>query len=118
MSTTRATRSRSSRYLQIYKGDEIVFPEDGYQGGDITDLANEYNSEFGDVLLGVSSDERKKALVDYALPKNIKKMQEDMAAYKITYDKWFFESELHKSGAVKAVVDELTAKGLTYESSF
>ena len=107
--------SLEARYLQIYKGDEIVFPEDGYQGGDITDLANEYNSEFGDALLGVSSDERKKALVGYALPKNIKKMQEDMAAYKITYDKWFFESELHKSGAVKAVVDELTAKGLTYE---
>ena len=107
--------SLEARYLQIYKGDEIVFPEDGYQGGDITDLANEYNSEFGDALLNVTSDERKKALVDYALPKNIKKMQEDMAAYKITYDKWFFESELHKSGAVKAVVDELTAKGLTYE---
>ena len=107
--------SLEARYLQIYKGDEIVFPEDGYQGGDITDLANEYNSEFGDALLNVTSDERKKALVDYALPKNIKKMQEDMAAYKITYDKWFFESGLHKSGAVKAVVDELTAKGLTYE---
>ena len=107
--------SLEARYLQIYKGDEIVFPEDGYQGGDITDLANEYNSEYGDALLNVTSDERKKALVDYALPKNIKKMQEDMAAYKITYDKWFFESELHKSGAVKAVVDELTAKGLTYE---
>ena len=107
--------SLEARYLQIYKGDEIEFPEDGYQGGDIIDLANEYNSEFGDILLNVSSDERKKALVDYALPKNIKKMQEDMAAYKITYDKWFFESELHKSGAVKAVVDELSAKGLTYE---
>ena len=107
--------SLEARYLRIYKGDEIVFPEDGYQGGDITDLANEYNSEYGDALLNVTSDERKKALVDYALPKNIKKMQEDMAAYKITYDKWFFESELHKSGAVKAVVDELTAKGLTYE---
>ena len=43
-------------------------------------------------------------------------MQEDMATYRITYDKWFFESELHQSGAVKAVVDLLTEKGLTYES--
>ena len=38
-----------------------------------------------------------------------------MEKYKIFYDKWFFESELHKSGAVKAVVDLLTEKGLTYE---
>lgn len=53
--------------------------------------------------------------MDFALPKNISKMQSDMAKYNITYDKWFFESELHKSGAVKAVVDTLTEKGLTYE---
>lgn len=107
--------SLEARYLQIFKGDEIEFPEDGYQGADITDLANEYKNIYGDKLLDVSSEERRKALVDYALPKNIKKMQEDMAAYKITYDKWFFESELHKSGAVKEVIDILTSKGLTYE---
>ncbi len=107
--------SLEARYLQIYKGDEIEFPEDGYQGADITELAREYADVHGDGLLNVSADERKKALVDYALPKNIAKMQSDMAKYKITYDKWFFESELHKSGAVKAVVDLLTEKGLTYE---
>lgn len=107
--------SLEARYLQIFKGDEIVFPEDGYQGGDITELAQEYVDLYGDSLLDVSSEERKKALVGYALPKNIKKMQEDMAKYKIFYDKWFFESELHNNGDVKAVVDLLTEKGLTYE---
>ncbi len=107
--------SLEARYLQIYKGDEIVFPEDGYQGADIMDLAKEYADINGDSLVDVSSEERKKALVDYALPKNIKKMQADMAKYKIFYDKWFFESELHNSGDVKAVVDLLTEKGLTYE---
>ena len=107
--------SLEARYLQIFKGDEIVFPEDGYQGGDITELAQEYVDLYGDSLLEASSEERKKALVDYALPKNIKKMQEDMAKYKIFYDKWFFESELHNNGDVKAVVDLLTEKGLTYE---
>ncbi len=108
--------SLEARYLQIFKGDDVKFPEDGYQGADITELAGEYADKNGDCLLNVSSDERKKALVDYALPKNISKMQRDMAKYKITYDKWFFESELHKSGAVKAVVDLLTEKGLTYEN--
>ncbi len=107
--------SLEARYLQIFKGDEIVFPEDGYQGADIIDLAREYADLNGDSLVEKDSEERKRALVDYALPKNIKKMQEDMATYKITYDKWFFESELHNSGAVKAVVDLLTEKGLTYE---
>ena len=108
--------SLEARYLQIFKGDEIVFPEDGYQGADIMDLAKEYADINGDKLVEVSSEERKQALVDFALPKNITKMQSDIAKYRINYDKWFFESELHNSGAVKAVVDELTAKGLTYES--
>ncbi len=108
--------SLEARYLQIFKGDQIEFPEDGYQGVDITELAKEYADLNGDILLDKSSEERRKALVDYALPKNIKKMQADMAKYRITYDKWFFESELHKSGAVKAVVDLLTEKGLTYEN--
>ena len=108
--------SLEARYLQIFKGDKIEFPGDGYQGSDITELAKEYADLNGDILLDKSSEERRKTLVDYALPKNIKKMQADMAKYRITYDKWFFESELHKSGAVKAVVDLLTEKGLTYEN--
>ncbi|MGN1130247.1 MAG: arginine--tRNA ligase, partial [Ruminococcus sp.] len=106
--------SLEARYLQIYK-EGIVFPEDGYQGGDITELAQEYADKSGDALVDVDSESRKKALVDYALPKNISKMQRDMAKYKINYDKWFFESELHNSGQVKEVVDILTEKGLTYE---
>ncbi len=106
--------SLEARYLQLYK-DGIEFPEDGYQGSDITDHAKAYADEFGDKLVDTESSERKKALVDYALPKNISKMQSDMAKYKIHYDKWFFESTLHDSGKVKAVVDLLTEKGLTYE---
>lgn len=107
--------SLEARYLQIYKGDEIEFPEDGYQGEDITDLAKLYADENGDCLLNVDSETRKKALVDFALPKNINKMKSDMAKYRINYDKWFMESELHKSGQVQAVVDLLKEKGLTYE---
>lgn len=107
--------SLEARYLQIFKGDEIQFPEDGYQGADITELAQEYADKNGDNLLSVSSEERKAALVNYALPKNISKMQDDMAKYKIFYDRWFFESELHKNSEVKAIVNLLTEKGLTYE---
>lgn len=107
--------SLEARYLQIYKGDEIEFPEDGYQGEDITDLAKLYADENGDSLLNSDSETRKKALVDFALPKNINKMKSDMAKYRINYDKWFMESELHNSGQVQAVVDLLKEKGLTYE---
>lgn len=108
--------SLEARYLQIFKGEDAVeFPEDGYHGEDIRERAQQYAQEHGDSLLNVSAEERRQALVDFALPKNIAKLKADLEKYRIVYDVWFPESRLHQSGAVKAVVDDLTARGLTYE---
>lgn len=108
--------SLNVRFIQEVNGrDSIEFPEDGYQGGDIIDAVKLYIEENGTDLINAEENERRKALVDFALPRNIAKMQSDMKKYRIEYDKWFFESELHNSGAVKEVVDILTEKGLTYE---
>lgn len=108
--------SLNARYLQIFKGENAIeFPEDGYQGGDITVHAANYAKLYGDKLLNVDEEERKKALVAYALPLNINKMQADMAKYKIVYDKWFFESELHNDGEVAETIEVLKSKGMTYE---
>ena len=108
--------SLEARYLQIFKGEDAVeFPEDGYHGEDIRERAQQYAQEHGDSLLNVSAEERRQALVDFALPKNIAKLKADLEKYRIVYDVRFPESSLHQSGAVKAVVDDLTARGLTYE---
>ena len=108
--------SLNARFIQAVKGESAIeFPEDGYQGEDIKEAAALYIEGNGTALIDADESERKKALVDFALPRNIAKMQADMKKYRIEYDKWFMESELHKSGAVKDVVDLLTSKGLTYE---
>ncbi|MDE7389453.1 MAG: arginine--tRNA ligase [Lachnospiraceae bacterium] len=108
--------SLNARFIQEVNGyDSVEFPEDGYQGADIVEAAQLFIEQNGKELINADEQERKKALVDFALPRNIAKMQADMAKYRIEYDKWFFESELHNSGAVKEVVDILTEKGLTYE---
>ncbi len=104
--------SLEARYIQLFNSS-YPFPEDGYQGADIIERAEQFRDEFGDQYL--NRNDCKQALVDFALPKNIKRMQDDMEKYKIHFDNWFMESTLHDSGAVKAVVDTLTEKGLTYE---
>ena len=104
--------SLEARYIQLFNSS-YPFPEDGYQGADIIERAEQFRDEFGDQYL--NRNDCKQALVDFALPKNIKRMQDDMDKYKIHFDNWFMESTLHDSGAVKAVVDTLTEKGLTYE---
>ena len=104
------------RYRQICEGENSVeMPENCYQGQDITDLAKEFFEINGDKYIKSSFEERKKALVDFALPKNINRMKEDMKKYKIIYDNWFYESTLHESGEVKRIIDLLTKNGYTYE---
>ena len=61
-------------------------------------------------------NELKKAIVADALPKNIAGLQRDLGKYRIDYDVWFHESDLHNSGAVKAVVDKLLETGACYKA--
>ena len=46
-------------------------------------------------------EERKRALVDYALPLNIQAMKDAMEKYRIHYDVWFLESQLHERDVYK-----------------
>lgn len=130
-------KSLSIRYMQIADGnkadviasygDEDVcrkifedeenfpMPEDVYKGVDIIEHAYNFYKINGDKFVNADEESRKSALVEYALPLNIEGLEKDLAKYRIVYDTWFRESSLHKSGAVKQIVDMLTEKGQTYE---
>lgn len=130
-------KSLSIRYMQIADGnksdviasygdddvcrkifeDEEKFPmpEDVYKGVDIIEHAYNFYKLNGDKFVNADEESRKSALVEYALPLNIDGLEKDLAKYRIVYDTWFRESSLHKSGAVKQIVDMLTEKGETYE---
>ncbi|MCQ2488626.1 MAG: arginine--tRNA ligase [Clostridia bacterium] len=102
------------RYQQHF-GVDIELPEDSYHGDDIRILAEEFAGINGDSYLEKDEAERRKALVDFALPKNIANMKAAMEKYRINYDTWFHESVLHNGGEVKDTIDELTKRGYTYE---
>ena len=109
-------KSLSARYIQQLKGeDAIEFPEDGYQGGDITEHAKEFIKLYGDKYLDCGEDERKQALIDYALEKNISALKTDLEKYRIHYDVWFRESLLHKNGEVTSAIERLRKNGYTYD---
>ena len=106
--------SLEARYLQIFK-PETEFPEDGYHGADITERAEQFAKAKGDKYLNVSSEERKEALVKYALPLNIEGLKNDLLSYRINYDVWFKESTLYNSGELDKVIEIMKSKGITYE---
>lgn len=108
--------SVEGRYIQALKGeDAIEFDPSWYQGGDIRELAAELVRLHGDKLLELPAEERRKAIVEFGLPANIEKMERDLERYKIRYDVWFRESELHDSGFVADTVALLERAGATYE---
>lgn len=108
--------SLEARYLQIFQGEDAVeFPEDGYHGEDIRERAAEFAGQAGDRYVSAQPEERRKALVDYALPKNIEKMKSDLKKYRIEYDEWFLESRLHRDGELDTVIQLLNDRGMTYE---
>lgn len=104
------------RYRQIFLGEEAVeLPEDSYHGADIMERAKEFAALYGDSYLQKSEQERKKALVDFALPKNIENMKKAMEKYRIKYDTWFSELTLHNGGEIAEVLEILKNRGYTYE---
>ena len=108
--------SIQARYLQLLLGEDAVpFPEDGYHGEDIKELAKGFYEAHGDSYRDTPEAERLEALAAFGLKHNIPRMQEDLRRYGIEYDQWFYESSLHESGYVAETVALLTEKGWTYE---
>ena len=104
------------RYQQIYKGEDAVeLPEDSYHGEDIKVRAQEFADVYGDKYINADEAERRKALVDFALPKNIQAMKDNLTKYRIEYDTWFHESVLHNDGELADTIKLMKDKGLTYE---
>jgi len=108
--------SIDARYQQALLGEDAVeFPEDGYHGNDIKELAQLFIGKHGDVYLKEDLKTRHEAMAKFGLDRNIPKMQSDLRRYGVEYDQWFFESSLHESGYVEESVKLLTERGYTYE---
>ncbi|HHU51025.1 MAG TPA: arginine--tRNA ligase [Firmicutes bacterium] len=107
-------RSIDARYRELL-GQEVVFPEDGYQGEYIYDLARALIEEKGRSLLEMSEEKRIEACRDWGYKKILASQQKDLADYGIIYDQWFSERSLHEAGRVDQVVAEMKERGLLYE---
>ena len=106
--------SLSVRYLQAC-GRDVEMPEDCYLGDDITQHAKAFREINGDRFADVPEEERRDALVRYALPLNIAGLERDLLKYRIKYDSWFKESSLHSNGDVERIIEKLKETGKTYE---
>jgi arginyl-tRNA synthetase len=107
-------RSIEARYRQLL-GQEVEFPDEGYQGEYIYDLARQLIAAQGDAYLKLAPEERVAAFRDFGYQTILAGQRHDLAQYGVNYDCWFSERSLHSSGAVDDVLRILAERGLTYE---
>ena len=104
------------RLVQLLQGENAMeFPENGYQGDDVKELAQEYVTEHGRNVLEEDRESLTQKLISFGLERNIARMKADLERYNVKYDMWFRESSLHESGAVAETLEILRKAGALYE---
>lgn len=107
-------RSLYYRYLEIL-GDNVVFPENHYQGDYMKDLARELRGEAGDRYRGAPLDEALDSFTRFAGDRILDGIRKDLDAFGVVFDNWFSERRLHEEDAVRKTVEALRTLGHIYE---
>jgi len=106
-------RSLEARYQQL-RDPSYPFPEDGYPGEYVIDLAKVLQEERPD-LLDLPYEERIAFCKRWGTDQMVEMQRADLAAYGVEFDLWFRERDLHEAGALEAVIQFLKEKGLLFE---
>lgn len=107
--------SLEARYLQLL-GQDTPVPEEGYHGEDILASAIAFRDKYGDSYAGAQPEERRAALVGFALEEKLQAIKKSLGDFGVRYDVWFSEQSLHDSGAILGTLSFLKNRGYIYES--
>lgn len=103
-------KSVYARYRQIFE-PEYAFPEDGYVGDYVIEIANLLEKENGDKLIDTGDEIFKQAGENWCF----KSIRHTLHRLGITHDIFFNESSLYDSGKIKESIEEFKKRGLSYE---
>lgn len=107
-------RSVEARYLELL-GRSFEFPEDGYQGEYVRDVAARILEAEGSALADLDPQARLVRIQEAAVSMLLDEIRETLERFGIVFDTWFSERWLHESGAVQRCLEELQRRGLVYE---
>ncbi|MBU6389628.1 arginine--tRNA ligase, partial [Patescibacteria group bacterium] len=102
-------------YYLAHFGQESLFPEKGYPAEYVRELAEEIVAEEGERYLRLSGDEQREAIRQTAIKRMVEKMEATCNRMGISFDRWFWQSELATSGLSKDTLGKLTDRRATVE---
>ncbi len=103
-----------AKYAQQLGRDE-PFPEDGYKGEYVNDIARAIRERDGDKYLHLEKRDAIRELKNIGIAMMQESIAQTLARAGVQFDNWFSEQSLYDSGLFNEIVDKLAAKGLTYE---
>jgi arginyl-tRNA synthetase len=106
-------RSIQARFKKL-QGEDCPFPENGYKGDYIRDIASEINRSVLSGLLN-TADLDLSFFSKYGREAILKDIQDDLQAFGIHFDSWFSEQSLVNQGQVQKLIQEMKDKSLMYE---
>ncbi|MDD5084549.1 MAG: arginine--tRNA ligase [Candidatus Omnitrophica bacterium] len=106
-------KSVYARYAELC-GGKAVFPEDGYKGEYVMELAEELKAKHGKSLL--DREDAVSFCADWAAKTILNGIKLDLASVDAHFDNFFSEKSLRQSGKIEKVLDLLKKKDLIYES--
>ena len=108
-------KSTQARYFELL-GQESNFPENGYKGAYIYDLAREIIELNGKKFLDMPREESLDYFKNYAAGKIMAGIKADLERFRVSFDRFFPEGYLHENGLVKSAMEDLKSRGFAYES--
>ena len=104
-----------ARYLQAL-GEEVEFPEEGYQGQYIVDWAQKLVAQEGRRYLDMPIDEAKAAMREIGTANALESIRQDCERLGVHYDVWYSEQKgLRDSGLLDRILGELRERGHVVE---
>jgi arginyl-tRNA synthetase len=106
--------SIEARYREL-SGEKTEFPEGGYPGEYVKDLAAEVKNRWGDQFLSAPKDEAVAFFRQYGGERLLELIRSDLAAFGIGFDSFVSEKELRARGAVEKTLALLAERGMLFE---
>ncbi len=97
------------------RGLAVDFPEDGYQGDYINDIAADILRERPDLLDTLSDEQALAFCQERAVAEIMAGIQADLRAFSVEHQVWFSEKSLVEVGAVEKTLAGLQERGLAFE---
>lgn len=106
--------SVAARYLELF-GVEARFPEEGYHGGYVKEIAEQIAEEVGRDLLELPEEERIERIRQLGAPRMMAEIKASLERFGTTFDVWFSEAKLHADNEVMDAIEVLNEKGFIEE---